>query len=63
MVKGETEGFPSFIFSKSQTERIKALREVGGTGRVMTLMELNTYFLRLPTEPYFGSYGGDESAK
>jgi hypothetical protein len=43
------------------TQFIKALREVGGgSGRVMTLMELNTYFLRLPTEPYFGSYGNDD---
>jgi hypothetical protein len=43
------------------TQFIKALREIGGgTGRVMTLTELNTYFLRLPTEPYFGSYGGDD---
>lgn len=43
------------------TQFIKALREVGGgTGRVMTLMELNTYFHRLPTEPYFGSFGNDD---
>ena len=43
------------------TQFIKSLREIGGgTGRVMTLMELNTYFLRLPTEPYFGSYGSDD---
>jgi len=43
------------------TQFIKALREVGGgTGRIMTLMELNTYFLRLPTEPYYGSYGKDD---
>jgi len=43
------------------TQFIKALREVGGgVGRVMTLMELNTYFLRLPTEPYFGSFGNDD---
>ncbi len=44
------------------TQFIKALREIGGgSGRVMTLMELNTYFLRLPTEPYYGSYGNDDS--
>ncbi len=43
------------------TQFIKALREIGGgAGRVMTLMELNTYFLRLPTEPYYGSYGNDD---
>ena len=43
------------------TQFIKALREIGGgAGRVLTLMELNTYFHRLPTEPYFGSYGGDD---
>lgn len=43
------------------TQFIKALREIGGgTGRVLTLMELNTYFHRLPTEPYFGSYGNDD---
>ncbi|MBX7127646.1 MAG: caspase family protein [Cyclobacteriaceae bacterium] len=43
------------------TQFIRALREIGGgTGRVMTLMELNTYFLRLPTEPYYGSFGADD---
>ncbi len=43
------------------TQFIKALREIGGgTGRVMTLNELNNYFHRLPTEPYFGSYGNDD---
>jgi hypothetical protein len=43
------------------TQFIKALREIGGgTGRVLSLIELNAYFLRLPTEPYFGSFGGDD---
>lgn len=43
------------------TQFIKALREIGGgTGRVLTLMELNTYFHRLPTDPYFGSFGKDD---
>lgn len=41
---------------------IKALREVGGGGgRLLTLMELNTYFQALPTEPRYGSFGSDES--
>ncbi|HWA34844.1 MAG TPA: hypothetical protein VG737_11965, partial [Cyclobacteriaceae bacterium] len=41
---------------------IQALREVGGGGgRLLTLMELNTYFLRLPTETRFGGFGTDDS--
>jgi hypothetical protein len=44
------------------TQFIKALREIGGgTGRVLSLIELNPYFLRLPTEPYFGSFGNDDA--
>jgi len=42
---------------------IQALREVGGgSGRLLTLFELNTYFQKLPTEPRFGSFGTDDSA-
>jgi hypothetical protein len=41
---------------------IQALREIGGGGgRLLTLMELNTYFLKLTTEPRFGGFGTDES--
>jgi len=42
---------------------IQALREVGGgSGRILTLFELNTYFQKLPTEPRSGSFGSDDSA-
>ena len=44
------------------TQFIKALKEIGGgTGRVLSLIELNPYFLRLTTEPYFGSFGNDDA--
>jgi hypothetical protein len=37
---------------------ILALREKGGgTGRILSLVELRTYFLKLSTEPRFGSFG------
>jgi Caspase domain len=42
---------------------IQALREVGGgSGRILTLYELNTYFQKIQTEPRFGSFGSDDSA-
>lgn len=42
---------------------IQALREIGGgSGRILTLPELNTYFQKLPTEPRFGSFGEDDPA-
>ena len=42
---------------------VQALREVGGgSGRILTLFELNTYFQKLPTEPRSGSFGTDDSA-
>ncbi len=42
---------------------IQALREVGGgSGRILTLLELNTYFQKLSTEPRSGSFGTDDSA-
>lgn len=42
---------------------ILALKEIGGgTGRVLSLIELHPYFLRLSTEPRFGSFGNDDSA-
>ena len=40
---------------------ILALREIGGgEGRILSTSELIPYFLRLPTEPRFGSFGTDE---
>lgn len=42
---------------------IQAIREIGGgSGRIMTLLELNTYFQKLPTEARFGSFGSDDPA-
>ncbi len=42
---------------------IQALREVGGgSGRILTLAELNTYFQKLQTEPRSGSFGSDDPA-
>ncbi len=42
---------------------IQSLREVGGgSGRILTLLEMNTYFQKLPTEPRFGGFGTDDSA-
>jgi len=42
---------------------IQALREVGGgSGRILTLLELNTYFQKLQTEPRSGGFGTDDSA-
>lgn len=42
---------------------ILALREIGGgTGRILSLLELYPYFLKLPTEPRFGSFGTDDPA-
>ncbi len=42
---------------------ILALKEIGGgTGRILSLLELQTYFLKLPTEPRFGSFGSDDPA-
>jgi len=42
---------------------ILALKEIGGgTGRILSLLELQTYFLKLPTEPRFGSFGNDDPA-
>ena len=40
---------------------ILALREIGGgEGRILSTTELIPYFMRLPTEPRFGSFGTDE---
>ena len=42
---------------------ILCLKETGGgTGRILSLLELRTYFLKLPTEPRFGSFGDDDPA-
>lgn len=42
---------------------ILGLREVGGgTGRILSLLELRTYFLKLASEPRFGSFGNDDPA-
>ncbi len=42
---------------------IQALREVGGgTDRILTLTELQVYFLKLATEPRSGSFGTDDPA-
>jgi len=42
---------------------ILALKEVGGgTGRILSLLELRTYFLKLASEPRFGSFGKDDPA-
>lgn len=42
---------------------IQALREIGGgSGRIMNLIELNTYFQKLPSEPRSGSFGSDDGA-
>lgn len=42
---------------------ILALREIGGgTGRILSLLELRTYFLKLNSEPRFGSFGKDDPA-
>ena len=42
---------------------IQALKEVGaGDDRILTLTELQTYFLKLPTEPRSGSFGTDDPA-
>jgi hypothetical protein len=44
------------------TQFILALKEIGGgKGRVLSLLELQPYFLRLSTEPYFGSFGHDDA--
>jgi hypothetical protein len=42
---------------------LMALKEIGGgTGRLLTISELQTYFLRLPSEPRFGPFGTDDPA-
>lgn len=42
---------------------ILALKEIGGgTGRILSLLELQTYFLKLASEPRFGSFGNDDPA-
>jgi hypothetical protein len=42
---------------------ILALKEIGGgTGRILSLLELQPYFLKLASEPRFGSFGGDDPA-
>jgi hypothetical protein len=42
---------------------IQALREIGGgSGRILTLQEMNNYFQRLQTEPRFGGFGSDDPA-
>lgn len=43
------------------TQFIQALKEIGGgRGRVLSLLELNTYFFKLNTEPFYGSFGSDD---
>lgn len=40
---------------------LQALREIGGgSGRILSLIELYPYFLKLPSEPRFGSFGNDD---
>lgn len=42
---------------------ILAMKEIGGgTGRILSLLELRTYFLKLASEPRFGSFGNDDPA-
>lgn len=42
---------------------ILALKEIGGgTGRILSLLELQPYFLKLASEPRFGSFGNDDPA-
>jgi hypothetical protein len=42
---------------------VLALKEIGGgKGRILSLLELQTYFLRLNSEPRFGSFGKDDPA-
>lgn len=42
---------------------ILALKEIGGgTGRILSLLELHPYFLKLASEPRFGSFGSDDPA-
>lgn len=42
---------------------LQALREIGGgSGRILSLLELYPYFLKLPSEPRFGSFGNDDPA-
>ena len=42
---------------------ILALKEIGGgSGRILSLLELRTYFLKLASEPRFGSFGTDDPA-
>lgn len=42
---------------------ILALKEIGGgSGRILSLLELRPYFLKLASEPRFGSFGNDDPA-
>jgi hypothetical protein len=42
---------------------VLALKEIGGgSGRLLTLTELQTYFLKLTSEPRFGGFGTDDPA-
>ncbi len=42
---------------------ILSLKEIGGgTGRILSLIELRTYFLKLASETRFGSFGKDDPA-
>ena len=42
---------------------ILALKEIGGgSGRIVSLSELQTYFLKLTTERRFGGFGKDDPA-
>jgi hypothetical protein len=42
---------------------ILALRQIGGgSGRILSLIELRTYFLNLASETRFGSFGKDDPA-
>lgn len=42
---------------------LQALREIGGgTGRILSLLELYPYFLKLSSEVRFGSFGNDDPA-
>jgi hypothetical protein len=43
---------------------ILALKQIGGgAGRILTTVELRSYFMRLSTEPRFGSFGtGDDAS-
>jgi len=66
LTSGSKEYVSDGVFGKNSpfaAKFIQALRETGGgSGRILTLAELNTYFQKLATEPRFGSFGSDNPA-